>query len=131
MNQCRLGRFGQKAQFFWCFGHHRRLAWNAAHDRDEAGAEAFRTGVILVAGRLVYFALAAEFRLQGQHGHTIGCRAAIAAAFADQMVDEQTPGRILHVTALAPAPLLGGAGLVVNQDRDPFDLTQFPLYPSQ
>ena len=44
--------------------------------------------------------------------------AAVAAAFADQLVDDDALGRVGERAALAAAALLGGAGLVVDQHRD-------------
>ena len=48
--------------------------------------------------------------------------AAIAAALADQLVDDDALVGIGKGAALAAAALLGGAGLVVDQHRDAGDL---------
>ena len=47
------------------------------------------------------------------------------------MIDEQAPGRVLHIAFLAAAALLGGAGLIIDQYGDTFDLAQFPLHPGE
>ena len=61
----------------------------AAFDGDEARAEALDAGIILVAGRLVDRALAAEFGFHRQDRGAVGLHAAVAAAFAHRLVDEQ------------------------------------------
>src|SRR5258708_12433795 len=94
---------------------------------DEARAEAVDAGIILVAGRLVDRPLAAELGLDRHDREAIGLRRAIAAALADGLVDEDALGRIGVLAALAAAALLGGAGLVVDQDRDAGHLTQIAL----
>ena len=55
------------------------------------------------------------------------CRA-VAAAFADRVVDEHALGGIGIDAALAAAALLGGAGLVVDQDGEAGDLAQLALH---
>src|SRR5690606_19044708 len=82
---------------------------------DEAGAEALHAGIILVATRLVDLALAPVLGFPGQYRHAKRLLAAVAAAFADQRVDEDALLRVFHLAALAPAPLFGRAGLVVDQ----------------
>ena len=89
----------------------------AAVHGDEAGAETFDAGIILVAAGLVDLALAAIFGGFRQYRNAERFLAAVAAAFADQGVDEDTLLRILELAALASTALLGGAGLVVDQDR--------------
>ena len=59
-----------------------RLAQRAALHGDEARAEALDAGVILVAGRLVDRALAAELGFHRQHRQAVRLHAAVAAAFA-------------------------------------------------
>ncbi len=82
---------------------------------DEARAEAFDAGVILVAARLVDGALAAKLGLDRHHREAVRGARAIAATFADEVVDEDALRRIGKLPALAAAALLGGAGLVVDQ----------------
>ena len=86
-----------------------------AMHRDEGRAEPVDAGKVLVAARLVDDPLAAEFGLQRLHRDAIGFDAAIAAAFADQFVDDDSFVGIGIVAALAAAALFGGAGLVVDQ----------------
>ena len=95
----------------------RLLLQLAAFDGDEARAEALQAARVLVAGALVDGALAAELGLQRLHRQAVGLDAAVAAAFADQVVDDHAHGRIDHGAALAAAALFGGAGLVVDDDR--------------
>src|SRR5258708_22142575 len=94
---------------------------------DEARAEAVDAGIILVAGRLVDRPLAAELGLDRHDREAIGLRRAIAAALAHRLVDEDALGRVGVLAALAAAALLGGAGLVVDQDRDARHLAQIAL----
>src|SRR6185436_4731508 len=105
----------------------RALAQLAAEHADEARAEALDAGVILVAARLVDLALAAELGLERHHRDAIRLHAAVAAAFADLLVDEDLARRVNELAALAPAALLGGAGLLVDQHRDARRLAQFAL----
>src|SRR5207302_7929449 len=53
---------------------------------------------------------------------------AIAAALAYRIVDEDAARRVGVEAALAPAPLLGGAGLVVDDYGEAGHLAQVPLY---
>src|SRR5690606_6991296 len=57
--------------------------------------------------------------------------AAVAAALADQLVDEHALVGLGQGAALAPAALLGGAGLVVDDDRGALDLAEFALHRIQ
>ncbi|MCW0416852.1 hypothetical protein NB689_002606 [Xanthomonas sacchari] len=98
---------------------------------DEAGAEPGHAGIVLVAAGLIDLALAPVFGLLRQHRHAEALLAAVAAAFADQRVDQHALGRIGQLAALAPAPLLGGAGLVVDQHAGALDLAQVPLHRVQ
>ena len=96
----------------------------AAVDRDKTRTEALDAGKILVAVALVDLALASVFGCLGQHRDAERFLAAVAAAFADQGVDEHAFLRILELATLAPAAFLGRAGLVVDQHADAFDLAQ-------
>ena len=87
-------------------------------------AEALEAGIILVAARLVDRALAAELGFQRLDRDAVRLHAAIAAAFADQLVDDDALVGIGKGAALAAAALLGGAGLVVDQHRDAGDRRQ-------
>ena len=103
----------------------------ATFHRDEGGAEALEAGKILVAGRLVDLALAAKLGFQWCHGQAVGLHAAIAAAFANGLVDEGAAGRINEFAALPAPALFGGAGLLVDQDRDAGIFAQFALHGVQ
>src|SRR4029453_6977352 len=82
-----------------------RLAQAAADDSDEAWAKAVDTGEILVARALVDRALAAEFGFYRCARHAVRFHAAVAAAFADELVDEDAL-RGIGILAALPAPAL-------------------------
>src|SRR5690606_24639336 len=107
------------------------LAQAAAMHGDEARAETFETAEILVAGTLIDFALAPEFGFQWEYRKAVGFHAAVATALAHCRVDEGALGRIDHLAALAPAALLGGAGLVIEDHRDALELAQLALHGIQ
>ena len=89
----------------------------AAFDGDEAGAKALHAGVVLVAGVLVDAALAAELGLHRLDRQAVGLHRAVAAAFADQFVDDHGLVGRGQRAAFAAAALFGGAGLVVDDGR--------------
>src|SRR5205814_9003150 len=64
----------------------RRVALRPAQ-RHEARAEALEATEVLIAGRLVDPTLAAELGLERHHGQAIRLDVAVAAAFADELVD--------------------------------------------
>ena len=68
------------------------------------GAVALHARVVLVAGRLVDLGLAAELGLDRQDRQAVGLRAAVAAALADALVDEDALRRLGCLAALAGAP---------------------------
>src|SRR5215470_18083732 len=96
-------------------------------DSDEARAETFDAGIILVAVRLVDLALAAELGVERLHRDAVRGLRAVAAALADEVVDEGALGRIGIESALAATALFGGAGLIVDQHRQPLGLAQLAL----
>src|SRR3546814_4723053 len=104
------------------------LAQAAAVHGDEAGAEAVHAGEVLVAGRLVDGALAAELGFHRHHRDAVGLHRAVAAALADQLVDEDAFGRIGIASALTAAAFLGRTGLVVEQHADARRVAQLLLH---
>src|SRR5207248_3806972 len=104
------------------------LAQRAALDGDKARAEPFQAGVILVAARLVDRPLPAEFGFDRHHRKAVRRGRAIAAAFADQIVDHDAFLRVRETAALAAAAFLGGAGLVVDDRGDAAHFAQFALH---
>ena len=92
------------------------------------GQKPVDAGEILVAARLVDLALAAELGLDRLDRDAVRLHAAIAAALADQFVDDDALVGIGIGAALAAAALFGGAGLVVDQHRDALDLAQLALH---
>ena len=105
-----------------------RLAHAAAVDRHEARAEALHAREVLVARRLVDRALAAELGRERRDRHAVGLHAAVAAALADEVVDEGTLGRIRILASLPATPLFRRAGLVVNDDGHARDLAELALH---
>src|SRR5262249_57886615 len=76
----------------------------------ERRAEAFDAGVVLVAAGLVDGALASELGLERLHRHAVRHDAAIAAALADELVDDHALVGIGEGAALPSPALLGRAG---------------------
>src|SRR5579862_1957118 len=76
---------GSNARAFFQFG--------AVHG-DEGGTESFDAGKILVATRLIDGALAAPLGFQRLYRDAVRLHAAVAAAFADQLVDDDALFRI-------------------------------------
>src|SRR6185312_12038207 len=107
------------------------LAQAAAMHGDEARAEPLDAGEILVAARLVDGALPAELGLDRHDGEAVRGARAVAAALAHQLVDEDALRRIGELAALPAATLLGGAGLVVDQDRDAGRVAKLALHRVQ
>src|SRR5690606_17217745 len=92
-----------------------------ALDGDEGRAEALDAGKVLVARRLVDAALAAELGLDRGDGEAVRLLRAVAAALADQLVDDDAALDARLRVALAAAALLRGAGLVVDDGRHALD----------
>src|SRR4051794_19187423 len=89
----------------------RAMARLAAVDGDEGRAKTLQARIVLVAGRLVDGALAAELGLQRLDRDAVRLHRAVAAAFADGRVDHETARRILHQAPLAAAAFFGRTGL--------------------
>ena len=96
----------------------RILADLGAFQRHEGGAEPVKAREVLVALRLVNGAFAAQLGLVRDHGHAVRLHTAIAAAFANVLVDEDTLVGVREQPALAAAALLGGAGLDIDDGAD-------------
>src|SRR5882672_11025620 len=96
-------------------------------DSDKTRAKSLDAGIVLVAVRLVDLALAAEFGVERLDRDAVRGLRAVAAAFAHEIVDEDALGRVRIQPPLAAAALLGGAGLVVDQNGKSRDLAQFAL----
>src|SRR6185503_11234467 len=86
--------------------------------RDERGTEALQAGEVLVTRGLVDRALAAPFGVERLYRHAVRLHTAVAAALADELVDDDALVGIGELAALAAAALLGRAGLVVDQYRE-------------
>jgi hypothetical protein len=90
----------------------------AAMHRDDARAEALLAGVVLVAGDWSMARLRPNSVSTGTTARQLDLCAAVAAAFADGLVDEEAARRVDQAAALAAAALFGGAGLVVDDGGD-------------
>ena len=104
------------------------LAQAAAFDGHKTRAKAFDAGDVFVTRALVDLALAAKVGFQRFDADAIALCAAVAAAFADQLVNHHAHRRVDQRAALAAAAFFGGAGLVVNDDGGALDLPEFALY---
>ncbi|MCY1294264.1 hypothetical protein D9M70_435540 [compost metagenome] len=93
-------------------------------DGHEAGAVTLHAGHILVARRLVDSALAAKLRLQRLDGDTTGACRAVSTALTHGRMDNDVPLGRCQRTALAPASLLGGTRLVIDDGGDAAVFTQ-------
>src|SRR5260221_8307127 len=100
-------------------------------DRDKTRTKSLDAGIVLVAVRLVDLPLAAEFGIERLNRNTVRGLRAVTAALADEIIDEDALRRIRIQAALAAAAFLGGAGLIVDQNGETFDLTQLALNPVQ
>src|SRR4029077_16942738 len=63
-----------------------------------------------------------------QHRHAVRLHAAVAAAFAHQIVDENALGRVGVEVALAAEALLRRTGLIVDDDAAAWDLAHLALH---
>ncbi len=100
-------------------------------DGHETRTEAAQAGIVRVAGALIDAALAAEGRLEREHGDAVRLRAAVAAALADAGVDHHPLRALRRLAPLATAPELGGAGLVVDDGRHAGCALKAPLHLEQ
>src|SRR5690554_6839822 len=94
---------------------------------NEAGAEALGTGVVFIARGLIDSTLAPEGSFNGNDGQTVRLDAAISAAFADLLVNKQSPLRFGQLILLATTSFLSGTGLIMNEDGDPLHFAQSAL----
>src|SRR5262249_1901348 len=95
----------------------------------ERGAEAFDAGEVLVAAGLVDRALAPELGLERLHRYAVRDDAAVAAALADELVDDHALVGIKKSAALAPTTFLSRAGLVGDQHRPAQNCGKLHLQP--
>ena len=95
------------------------LANFCALHRHKAGAKPFHAREILVATGLINRAFAAQFRLHRNNRDAIGLHPAIAAALANIGIDKDPLIDIGKAAPLAAAAFFGGAGLDIEDCRDP------------
>src|SRR5262249_14415331 len=81
-----------------------------------------------VAIGLIDGALAPKLGFQRLHRHAVRLHAAVAAAFAHQLVDDDALVGIGILPALAPPALFGRAGLIVNQHGAARDRRELALH---
>src|SRR5215207_959633 len=103
----------------------------ARDDREEGGAVPLEAGQVLVARGLVNLGLAAELGLHRDDREAVRLLAAVAATLADALVDPDALRRLGRLAALALAAQLGGALLVVDQDRHPLHTRELLLRGEQ
>jgi len=94
---------------------------------DKTRAEPVQAGKVLVARRLVDLALAAEFRLDRLDGDAVGLQTAIAASFANLLIDHDTLVRIGKQAAFATAAFFRRTGLIIDQHSQSRNLAQIFL----
>lgn len=97
-------------------------AQGAAVYADKARTEALEATHVFIAGALVDTALASEIGFHRHYRQAIRLHTAIAATFADCLVDEWAYSRIHHFAAFAAPALLRRTGLVIYQYGDTFGL---------
>src|SRR5262245_38174995 len=98
-----------------------RLLEPAAMYCDKARAKAFETRIILVAAGLIDSPLAPKLSLDRYHRKAIRRSRAIAAAFADEVINYNAFCGIGKAPAAATAALLSGTSLVVDDRGNPLD----------
>src|SRR5262249_12363781 len=91
---------------------------SARGDEEKGRTVTFHTAAVEIARGLLDLCLSPELRLHGQERQAGGGRAAVAAPFAHPLVDPDALRRRGQLAALAQTPLLGGALIVVDDDRD-------------
>src|SRR5262249_48043585 len=96
-------RFGQRRRFVRVAGRRARFG----DDRHERRAITVDAGVVFVAGALIDAALRAERRLHGKHREAVALDPAVAAAFADPLIDHHAGRAVRNPSALAQATRLG------------------------
>ena len=99
-----------------------------AMHRDEGRAEPVDAGEILVAAGLVDAPLAPELGFHRLDRHAVRLHPAIAAALADELVDDDALVRVGERAAFAAAALFRRAGLIIDQRGDAIELHQLALH---
>ena len=104
-------------------GGRRRIRSNG----EERRAEALHAAVVLVARRLMDARLASELGVHRLDAHAVRLLAAIAAAFAHTLVDDDDLSRLIGLATAARAAQLSGAFLIVQQHGGTRDRGQHTL----
>src|SRR5690606_5040948 len=106
---------------------HSGLTRFSAFQCHETWAIAFDAGEVLVARGLIDASLRTPRGLQWLYGQTVRRLRAVPAALTDFRMYEGAPGGVGVGASLAPTALLGGTGLVINQNRGAFHFAQLLL----
>src|SRR5260370_34427526 len=96
-------------------------------DRDKTRAKSLDAGIVLVAVRLVDLALAAEFGVERLDRNAVRGLRAVAAAFAHEIVDEDTLWRVRIQAAPSAAAAFRGGGVVGESTGETPWLTRIPV----
>src|SRR5262249_14014967 len=123
-------RIGERRQIR-AFGDQIALLELRAVHHDERRTEALEAAEILVAARLVDATLAPELGFERLHRDAVRLHAAVAAAFAHELVDDDALVGIRIEPALAAPALLGRAGLVVDERAHALDRGELALHAHQ
>ena len=100
----------------------------SALNGNEARTEPVDARVILVARGLIDRPLAAKLRLDRRDRYAIRLDAAIAAALAHEVIDDDALCRIGKLAALATTPFFSRARLIVEKNRAAGRFAQLALY---
>src|SRR5262249_35224809 len=123
-------RIGERRQIR-TFGDRLALLELRAVDCDERRTEALEAAEILVAARLVDAALAPELGFERLHRYAVRLHAAVAAAFAHELVDDDALVWIRIEPALAAPAFLRRAGLIVDEHAHALERGELALDAQQ
>ena len=107
------------------------LLQQGAMHGDERRTEALNAGKIFVTARLIDGALSSPFGFERLYRHAIRFHTTIAAAFANQLVDNHPLVGIGEGVALTAAALFRSAGLIVDHNRNAGNFRQRFLHLHQ
>ena len=78
----------------------------------------------MVTGALVNLAFSAEYRLLWEHREAVGFDAAVTATLTHRLVDHHPTISVTHFSFFTTAPFFGCTGLLVDNDRGSFELSE-------
>ncbi len=91
-------------------------------------AEAFDTGKIFIASRLINFPFTPELCLFGDDRNTIGLDSTVPTTLTHQFVYQCSLCRIWEFTALSSTSLLRAAGLIIDNNGNTLNASDVLLY---